>query len=161
MSAQFQFQLQTIQFQLNPPFQAFEEVHSIPSSPARSVGFLSDLFEPIDSETLECKVDRALDNQKILLSLLSKIMGEVAQISRALRLGGECVLQDLGGDFSTGGENGRNVPQGLSASVGGDRSVDRVRDWKVNPVESQGRDFEPFDSSRNDTDQSIITCNKN
>ena len=84
---------------VEPPFQAFEEVHSIPSSPARSVGFLSDLFEPIDSETLECKVDRALDNQKILLSLLSKIMGEVAQISRALRLGGECVLQDLGGIF--------------------------------------------------------------
>ena len=34
--------------------------------------------------------------------------------------------------------------------------MDRVRDWKVNPVESQGRDFEPLDSSRNDTDQSRV-----
>ena len=160
------------------PFQpSGDEYGSIPSSPARSQSFLSDLFDnPVDSETLNSKLNRVLDNQKILFSLFSKLLGEVGQISRAQSLGvgfsagreqggkglganfsvgREQGGKGLGADFYVGREQGGDIHQsfGVGFSVGGDLSLDRVLDWEVNPVGSQERDFESFDSSRNERDQ--------
>ena len=45
-------------------------------SPPSSPGYLDDLFEKLtDSETLGEKLNRVLDNQKALFSLISKLMG--------------------------------------------------------------------------------------
>ena len=96
------------------PFQpSGDEYGSIPSSPARSQSFLSDLFDnPVDSETLNSKLNRVLDNQKILFSLFSKLLGEVGQISRAQSLGvgfsagREQGGKGLGSNFSVGREQG-------------------------------------------------------
>ena len=55
------------------------------NSPPSSPGYLDDLFEKLtDSETLGEKLNRVLDNQKALFSLVSKLMGDVAQNSRDL-----------------------------------------------------------------------------
>ena len=59
---------------------------SLPStSPPQSPSYLSDLFDdfPVDSESLRDKLNRVLDNQKVLFSLISKLMGEVSQLSRS------------------------------------------------------------------------------
>lgn len=64
---------------------------SLPStSPPHSPSYLSDLFEadfPVDSESLRGKLNRVLDNQKVLFSLISKLMGEVSQLSRSPGVG--------------------------------------------------------------------------
>ena len=54
-------------------------------SPPSSPGYLDDLFERLtDSETLGEKLNRVLENQKALFSLISKLMGDVAKHSREI-----------------------------------------------------------------------------
>lgn len=63
---------------------------SLPStSPPHSPSYLSDLFDdfPVDSESLRDKLNRVLDNQKVLFSLISKLMGEVSQLCRSQGVG--------------------------------------------------------------------------
>ena len=61
---------------------------SLPStSPPHSPSYLSDLFENDFSESLRDKLNRVLDNQKVLFSLISKLMGEVSQLSRSPGVG--------------------------------------------------------------------------
>ena len=50
--------------------------------------YISDLFEDlIDTETLADQFNRVLENQKVLFSLVSTLMGDVAQTKRAHGLG--------------------------------------------------------------------------
>ena len=50
-------------------------------SPPSSPGYLDDLFEKLtDSETLGEKLNRVLDNQKALFSIMSGFMGDLAQL---------------------------------------------------------------------------------
>ena len=63
---------------------------SLPStSPPQSPSYLSDLFDdfPVDSESLRDKLNRVLDNQKVIFSLISNLMGEVSQLSRSQGVG--------------------------------------------------------------------------
>ena len=54
-------------------------------SPPSSPGYLDDLFERLtDSETLGEKLNRVLENQKALFSLMSKLMGDVAENLREI-----------------------------------------------------------------------------
>ena len=54
-------------------------------SPPSTPGYLDDLFDKLtDSETLGEKLIRVLDNQKALFSLMSKLMGDIAQNSKNL-----------------------------------------------------------------------------
>ena len=97
------------------PSRGDENQFSPPISPAGSKSYLSDLFEAdlIDTETLADKLNRGLKNQKVLFSLVSTLMGAVAQIKRAQGLGesfyarrgqGGNVIQDRTPDLSLGRE---------------------------------------------------------
>jgi len=57
-----------------------EDTHK---SPPSSPGYLDNLLEKLtDLETLEEKLTTVLDNQKVFFLLMSKSMGDVAQLSR-------------------------------------------------------------------------------
>ena len=83
-----------------------------PISPAGSKSYLSDLLEAdlihVDTETLADKLNRVLENQKVLFSLVSTLMGDVAQIKKA---------QGLGESFSVGRGQGGNVTQDRTSDL--------------------------------------------
>ena len=93
-------------------------------SPPSSPGYLDDLFEKLtDSETLGEKLNRVLDNQKALFSLISKLMGDVAQNSRDLTQVSsniQQILQDVAQIARTKGSAGI----GFSAVRGQDGTPD-------------------------------------
>ena len=111
------------------PSRGDENQFSRPISPAGSKSYLSDLFEAnlIDTETLADKLNRVLENQKVLLSLVSTVMEDVAQIKRA---------QGLGESFYAGRGQGGNVTQDRTP----DLSLGREQ---ISSTQGFGENFSP------------------